>query len=671
MKAILALSSCFTLLLTSCGGNSTTLTGSRSETEPSASSAPAVQSRQLRARLIDELSVLTRGRSLTPAERGALARDPGDSVEAYIARFLDDASFARDVGPKILVHNWVLHDSINIANTTHGQYILQRFTADDGRVVHHLREPCPVARAEQVHPWWDPEHPILVCPDSHRPGRFVSPTTRWGCDGKNMAKHLGDERYCGCGPRLMRCYPDEVSAREHAHALVDEVSDTASHIIANDLDIRRLYTMNETRRRPHAELAYRRWRIESGEAGVEILDSLADWPREGKLARRHESAPGQHAGVLTTAVVAFIEVGNRAVMKNRFDKLWCTTPGGAHVATTAMLDLGGANARRGDGWEALAGAPVCETCHARLDHGMQFFAGFPDVRELGHFEARRQRTGMGALYHRDASDQRGRAPLNPQGFAQLATAQPEFVACLAKRVTDHVFQDAATSAHRDAVARAFSREPTLRSLMKTALALYASSYEHQADFRSGAETTDTAQPAALDAQLAAHCNHCHDESAGQDIPDFASGAISRQTAQAMLASVVARRMPKDEELSKAERDALIDALSAAIWRDPAERAHAALLFKEQNRSLPVHDVVRAFAAMRGRLGLSSPAPRWPVAERWLTPDLNQLTPGFAALSSLEALNTCRELGHDGEALDRCLEQATDPDAFVNGPAGGP
>jgi len=644
--------------------------------QPSVAPTTAVTKERLDAELLQNLALLTTGRLPAPeALRSEVEKlqTGAATLESYVDALLADPRFAQDVGPAVVLQSWALHEVANVENQAFPGYLLQQSPPDaKGRSVLYLREPCDPAKAERVRPWWAPEKEVLVCQDSHQPTHFVDPSTGWYCDGRSMAEALDEHGYCGCGPHMMRCYPDRTVLRSFAHSVVDEVTRTAAHVIGNDLPISRLYTMNETYRDRYSELAYRRWRVESGES-PDILLQVKDWPLEGRLAPRHESKPGQHAGVLTTEMVVFVETGLRPTFKNIFHKLWCSEPDGSHVSTGAVLDLArtAASVRAGEGWQQLANRPVCETCHARLDYSMQFFSGFPDVRTAGHYMPDRQKAGRGKIFNRDARDERGEGELTPSQFARMAVQQPEFASCLVQRVGEHVFNHRESGGDRQALQEAFARSGTLRAVMKEALLRYARGYAERGSSTTAPAVLQTAateagERIALRGQLRSlvreHCESCH--SGGE--PELGQEELSRELVRKMLGSVASGRMPESPEtLDPAVRRTLVAELVAALWSGPAERRRAFDYFSGAMRALPVHHAGRAVELVRERAG-GGVRYDWPLIEKWIQEDLTQYTPGFATIVALEALRTCKARGLSGEALDQCLEYASDPEPLING-----
>src|SRR5207244_27581 len=130
----------------------------------------------------------------------------------------------------------------------------------------------------------------------------------------------------------------------------------------------------------------------------------------------------------------------RAMVRIFYEVLWCAGPASANVNTQAMLALRAVDLRQGDGWKQLAAMPVCTSCHARLDYGMQFFAGFETPFHSVDFKPDSHRSGSGPLFGQSIDDGLGQAELTPHGFAELAVKHDRFARCMVHDVSEHVFQ---------------------------------------------------------------------------------------------------------------------------------------------------------------------------------------------------------------------------------------
>ncbi len=456
---------------------------------PAGKAATTAEAPPAPGKVLDDLALLAIGVPLDePRRRDLDARLSGGrlSLESYVAELLADPRFAADVAPEILFNKKAVDPSEEEAGET------LKVTATEPPV-YFLREPCDARSAVPVHPWWALDAEVLVCPDSYQPTHLRQAETGWYCGGTNLDPARSP--FCGCGPNLMNCTRDDAQAAAVKHALQEELLETVAYVVGRDLPLSRLFTMNETVRTGYSELVYQRWQVVAGQrAGVSDVRAFAG---EGKLTPRLEAVAGQHAGLLTAPHLLLYGDTPRARMRNAFNDLWCVTPASVNVTTEQVLGLGVTDLRDGDGWKKLAVMPVCTDCHARLDHGMQFFSGYPssfvgvvyhapeghplpqtladDGAPPGRSPALPQTPGAdrGFLYGRDAGDLRGEAPLDPRHFAALAVKQPEFGRCMARDVADHVFNGDATAEDRRALVAAYDAAGTLRAVMREALLRYA------------------------------------------------------------------------------------------------------------------------------------------------------------------------------------------------------
>ena len=305
-------------------------------------------------------------------------------------------------------------------------YILQHTEPDaSGHSTYFLYEPCKPEETEMVSPWWAPEEPIRVCKDTHQPARWNLPGSakgkklETGCN-TYVVDSLEPAKYCGCGPNLMRCSRDRSHFDEINDSLREEIAASTAYVVANDLPIETLFTAKETFRDRNAEFVYRHWKAEEKKTAPDLV-GLQSWPAEGRWAAREESLPGMHAGVLTAPHLIFQNGDHRQRQRVFYRVLWCSEAGSFGATAEDVFGLGSGNLQvTNEGWKVLAAKPVCTNCHARLDYGMQFFAGFENSQYVAdHFVPASQHAGTGELYGDNIEDPRGEAPLNPSGFAKL------------------------------------------------------------------------------------------------------------------------------------------------------------------------------------------------------------------------------------------------------------
>lgn len=605
---------------------------------------------------LDSLAVILTGRRPADASEGA-----DDGVEAIIDRWLSGEDFARRVAPDLLFGGPV---SIKGRHPVPSGTVLKGRGEGPDRI-YHLRSPCLPEAAVEVDPWWDPGHPVKVCPDAYRPDRLGDDEGRT-C-GSTMLDP-GASPVCGCGPRLMYCARDKAQLRAMRRSLKAEVIDTAAARVHAGGPIDRVFTANETVRDRYAEFVYRRGRVAAGaDPALLDLDGFDETPR---LAPRVEQVPGQHAGVLTASGLVYGSDALRGVLRNFYVYLWCAEPSRSKVETAAVMKLGKVDLRVGDGWRSLAAMDICTDCHARLDYGMQFFKGYPSSVNGVDFRPAAALDGQGPLYAHSIDDPRGEGPLTPAGFARLAMAQPEFGACLSRRVVDHVFAGDATVADFDAVEATFARTRDLREMARTAALRFAArppAPHTPAPAPSGEPPApDEHGPVALGPALRQlvdnHCVECHDEV--DDFP-FHAEALPRAKIAEMLDLVAFGAMPATARgLDDETRRAFVEAMVPLVWRDPDDREQARRFHLDAFRAHPVHGLGPAMGIVAAEAGAK--APRINAVEYSVRPSLTRYSPGFAAASGLTALAACKAAGEAGDGLADCIRRASAPEALIVG-----
>jgi hypothetical protein len=564
----------------------------------------------------------------------------------------------------------------------------------DPRAPLYLRAPGTAAQAVAVHPWWDLESEVKVCPDSYRPDKWTLAPGEHGyrtalklsCDSQVGSPELETASLCGCGPNLIRCLLDEAHHDQLNRSFMEEIRRTTAYVVEHDLPMASLFTGNATFRDRNAELYYRRQRIgalQSERVKRELAD-LADWPDDGKWAPRDELRPGQQAGVLTAPQILHWLPDQRQRMRGYYEILWCNLRNSFGATTHKVLELNatGNNLFVHDSWQRLAHTELCMNCHARLDYGTQFFLGFPDSRASTHYNPELQATGEGPLYGRDLRDARGSAPLTPHGFAELATAQPEFASCMTRHFASYALGDRATADDVHAIEEAVTGGATFRAAMRVALERYALRWRTDASAASAASAasprTDapialtppgpaggvTVSP-ALRAKLDQHCGECHDaapysDAADRDnVPfDFTGKELPRALLVAMADRVAFGEMPKNQALDPSEREEVVGLLIDTLWPAASAQREARQYFLGGARGLPAHQIDNALSMIDRVAGARSEV-SWGALERGVWSDQSTITPGFVALTALEAIRACMRAGEgQPDKLEACVDGAT-------------
>jgi len=593
----------------------------------------------------------------------AAEHDPRE-LARYIDRLLHDPRFTAEVAPSMFTVAGALHTT---------GYVLQESRDPAGEIVYYLRQPCAPEIAEQVQPWWAATTTVRVCPDAHRPRYLSRPGTDWQCGSAKLNLEASSD--CGCGPRLARCFRDAAHREAVRASLRQENAKTIGWIIDHDLPIETLFTSNATFRDYTAELVYTNWRALDGEA-VAYPDA-ADWPRDGKWAARAERRPGMHAGILTTPQTLLSADATRALMRQLYELLWCKAPESSQVDAQAIWSLGVTDLRGGSGWQRLAAMPVCTSCHARLDHGAQFFSGFPGTLHADHYTSSLQQTGQEPLYGDDIDDPRGAAERTPLGFARAVTAQDELAACMVERVARHVFGGRPALDDERALRDAFARSHSLRELTRVALLRAAARWRRAPrppvarPWPSPVTTPDPRGDIALSpglrAELERSCTECHADGPNA-FPQ--RPALARPLVERMLRAVAFEQMPRDPATLPADRRrAMVRELIAALYRDPPARAAAYEMFDATTRWRSPLPAAARLAAVHAHAGL--PAAAWPAQDLAyygagraspLASPAGPLSPTIAIDLATAALADCARLGEADRAA--CLDRALPIDTLV-------
>jgi hypothetical protein len=653
-------------------------------TAPTPTAAVPGADAQATSTLLASMGTLV-GLVLEPARLAAWAKkiDSGQApLDSYIDEILGTERFAGEVMPSLLFAAFV-----NVRNYYALPYAFVLKHAPDASAPLYLRAPCSADEAVTVRPWWDLHTDVKVCPDSYRPDKWtLAPNEHsyrtpiaLSCDSQVGSPELETNSLCGCGPNLIRCLRDEDQYNQLNRSFMDEVKRTTAYVVEHDLPMASLFTGNATFRDRNVELYYRRQKIgalEIKRVKHELAD-LAAWPEGGKWAPREEIRPGQHAGVLTAPQILHWLPDRRQRQRGYYEMMWCNLRNSFGATTHKVLDINanGNNFFVHDSWQRLAHTELCMNCHARLDYGSQFFLGFPDSRASTHYNPALQATGTGPLYGRDIRDLRGEAPLTPVGFAKLATEQPDFNSCMANHFVNYVLGDRATNDDIRAIETAVDHDHTFKASMKVALERYAARWREDSRARAtapiapavAAQTGPTGGvmvTAALRSKLDQHCADCHDEAPYTDSADsddlpysFAGSELPRRLIVSMTDHVAFGMMPKNQVLDPQAREDLVDLLIDTLWTEPAARREARHYYLGRSRGLPAHQIDNALYEIDHIAGASSDI-AWGALERGIWSDQSTITPGFLALTGLEAIRACaRGAGARAGTFEECLVQA--------------
>lgn len=518
---------------------------------------------------------------------------------------------------------------------------------------------CSLREAERVRPWWDPEHEILVCPSSHRPDRIRA------INGKHKlcspVTPAFERQGCGCGPSLMYCIKSDL-LDDLRVSMRKEFTDTIAWSIGQDRPLQDLFRGRETVRDRWIDWLYRRQLVESG-APAELLSSAGWAPGRSP---RPELRPGAHAGLLSSPQVAISGCEPRQRLMAISNLIWCVPPRSVGVTADTVFRLPTNFRAPMQGWQLLASMPVCDGCHARLDYAAQFFEG---ITAGFHYDSRiAPRAGSTMnMYIHDQFDLRGHGEQTPAGFAELAVSQPEFGACMSKRVAAHVFGQHATADDVASLLEVFKTRPTYRALLTSALVSYAERRLWSADQRGEIAHADpAASQLGLGALVEQYCSDCHDTGGAPEKAWSSSRALADHSAMVQaLDSIGDRRMPPARDpLDPAVRQRFVALLAERIWPDAAARSAALDNYSGRLNNVEVHrrgstmKIIGALAGVDLDDAIAKIAPFYAGHGR----DDQEYTPDFALNTVIDGVAACKLAG--AKDLAGCVERATRLDAIL-------
>jgi len=253
-------------------------------------------------------------------------------LEAYIDALVSDPAFAQYAAYRIMFGPIVDAPS-------HAAMHMVKLHTFDGVVggksqpIYHTRQKCDAKEAVLVRAWWEPSHDIAVCPSAYQPTHLIDPETGWRCGSTSQVDQLrhqtaqqtaqgqelyGKPIYCGCGPALANCIPDDAMRDRLISSSQHEVLSTTAKLIFDDRPFDEVFTQNATYRDGYADFFYARARLLAGE-----IKELPRVDAEPGVQPRAESWPGEHAGILTTYQFLHMTDGSRDRMRDYFAIAWC------------------------------------------------------------------------------------------------------------------------------------------------------------------------------------------------------------------------------------------------------------------------------------------------------------------------------------------------------------
>jgi hypothetical protein len=239
----------------------------------------------------------------------------------------------------------------------------------------------------------------------------------------------------------------------------------------------------------------------------------------------------------------------------------------------------------------------------------------------------------------DSHDFRGEGAAIPRTFGRLATAQPEFGECMARRVADHVFgQDASGDDYR-AVDAEYDRDGTYQSMLRVALHRLLDRRLHPELAQSGMATN---LPKLIDAR----CIDCHSD---EQPPNLGASPLDQSTLLRALEEVSTGRMPKGfPPLGARERMQMVDALIGA-WPAADERSQLLAVYGPGSHRMTAMRLQTVQHEIHERAQGTEPEPSTiPLPYASLTRKNIELTPDFLLFAAMESVQACKKRASSDE-----------------------
>jgi len=126
-------------------------------------------------------------------------------------------------------------------------------------------------------------------------------------------------------------------------------------------------------------------------------------------------------------------------------------------------------------------------------------------------------------------------------------------------------------------------------------------------------------------------------------------------------------MPKNQVLDSQTREEVVGLLIDSLWTDPAARVEARRYYLGRARGLPAHQIDNALNTI-DHLARAPSNIGWGALERGIWSDQSTITPGFLAVTGLEAIRACARAKQAGGAtLEDCLHEAAAPKSLSRWP----
>ena len=313
--------------------------------------------------------------------------------------------------------------------------------SDSTPAVYYLEQPCKAKDQIDVEPWWDLGSKVRVCADSYRPEvvSYVAggESTVW-CDSTFYKAHRAwVTSPCKCGRNLMNCAPSSDVQRAIMKGFSDEQALTVQHVVEHHLPFGEILTLPESVRSGYGDLFYARSEF--------IATGRWSYPKPESIAASLRPRPAAFdAGILSTWFWMIDSDSHRVMAREIWDQFLCHPLASRNVTPAEILRaMGGSTTAVGKFRDSVrmefTTAPGCENCHKILENASRAMVGYTLMQYGGHYIKDHAYTGTIQFFVGDVSSPRAEGPATLHWLGATIAAQPEFNACMVKKVLSYVY----------------------------------------------------------------------------------------------------------------------------------------------------------------------------------------------------------------------------------------
>lgn len=311
-------------------------------------------------------------------------------------------------------------------------------------VYYYLDQPCKANQQTEVEPWWDLGSRVRVCADSYKPeiASYVAggESTVW-CDSTFYKAHRAwVPSPCKCGKNLMNCAPSIEVQRAIMKGFADEQTLTVQHVVEHHLPFGDILTLPGSVRSGYGDFFYARSEfIETGRWSYPKPES----PDSSNASLRPRPAAFD-AGILSTWFWMVDSDSHRVMARELWDQFLCHPLASRNVTPAEILKAMGGRANavgkyRDSVRMEFTKAPGCENCHKILENVSQTMVGYTLMQYGGHYMKDHAYAGAIQFFVGDVASPRAEGPATLHWLGTTIAAQPEFGACMVKKVLSYVY----------------------------------------------------------------------------------------------------------------------------------------------------------------------------------------------------------------------------------------